>query len=615
MTPASDLTLFLGRFHPLLVHLPIGLIVLLAFLELLGRSARFAGARAAIGPVLLLAVPTSIASVICGWLLASGGGYDEQLLQLHRWTGVAVAVLCTLLGLAHGLDLMRVYRLGLGLCFVVLVGASHFGGSLTHGKDYLARYAPGPLRTLLGGGAGSPETLPAPASLADQRAYEHVAKPLLDKYCVSCHGPEKAKGGLRLDSLQAALKGGDNGAGVVPGKLETSSVIQRVLLPADHDDHMPPEGKPQPGAGDLALLKWWVETGASDKPVGELKLPAEIQRVLEGRSKIAYSSVPAPALAAPKSLAEILPLAETLADELGISITALSPGEPWLQCNASLAGTNFGDADLAKLAPLAANLRWLDLAGTAVTDAGLTQIAGMRALVRLHLERTAVTDAGLASLWGLNELEYLNLHSTSVTDAGLTALKSLPRLRQIYLWQTQVTPDAAKAFEEARMDKEQIAKWRAEIQELQTRIESQNVKAHLGAPATTTAAVGAVPINTICPVSNKLADRTKTLWHEGKLVAFCCDDCRAAFEKDPKPHLARLAQLAKEPPGGLGVKPVNEKCPVSGEAVDASQTTVHEGRLIAFCCAKCKATFEGDPKPYLAKLNSSSGTPAAGTTP
>ncbi len=612
MTPASDFALFLGRLHPLLVHLPIGLIVLLAFLELLGRSSRFAGARAAIGPVLLLAVPMSIASVICGWLLAGGGGYDEQLLQLHRWTGVAVAALCLLMGLAHWLELKRLYGLGLAVCFIGLIGASHFGGSLTHGKDYLARYAPGPLRALLGGGQTEQMTDVAPAALAEKQAFEHVVKPVLDKYCVSCHGPEKAKSGLRLDALQAALKGGDNGAGVVPGKPPESSLIQRISLPPDHEDHMPPEGKPQPSADDLALLNWWVEVGAPDKKIGDLKLTAKIQQVLESR----FVSTPVtPQQTAPRPLAEVLPLAEELADELGISITALSPSEPWLQCNASLAGTNFGNTDLAKLLPLAANLRWLDLAGTAVTDAGLTPIAAMQSLMRLHLERTAVTDAGIARLKDLRELEYLNLHATAVSDAVLPSLKSLPKLRKVYLWQTQVSADAAKAFAEGRVDREQIAKWQAEIREMEQKIERQNVEAHLGAPAAVAPTASAVPINTICPVSGKLADRTKTLWHEGKLVAFCCDDCKASFVKDPKPHLTKLFQLAKEPPGGLGVKPVNERCPVSGENVDPSQTTVHEDKLVAFCCAKCKATFESDPKPHLAKLSSSVPAAASDSKP
>jgi YHS domain-containing protein len=125
----------------------------------------------------------------------------------------------------------------------------------------------------------------------------------------------------------------------------------------------------------------------------------------------------------------------------------------------------------------------------------------------------------------------------------------------------------------------------------------------LGAPASAAAGPGPIPINTVCPVSSKLADRTKTTVYEGKLVAFCCDDCKASFEKDPKPHLARLAQFANPPPGNLGLaKPINAKCPVSGKDVDPVKTSVRDGKVVAFCCDDCKAKFDQDPTPFLAKL-------------
>jgi YHS domain-containing protein len=253
------------------------------------------------------------------------------------------------------------------------------------------------------------------------------------------------------------------------------------------------------------------------------------------------------------------------------------------------------------------------LAGTGVSDAGLAQVAQMPNLVRLHLERTAITDTGIAALASLHELEYLNLYGTAVSDTALEGLKSLPKLRQVYLWQTEVTPDAAQAFAEARLDREQIAQWEAEIERLQEQIRNQGTVVHLGAP--NAVAPAPVSINTICPVSGKLADQAKTSWHEGKLVAFCCDDCKTSFAKDPKPHLAKLTQFASIPPGGLGLKPVNEKCPVSGEAIDPAQTAVHEGKVIAFCCAKCKATFEADPKPHLAKLNLPTAAAGSGGKP
>ena len=64
--------------------------------------------------------------------------------------------------------------------------------------------------------------------------------------------------------------------------------------------------------------------------------------------------------------------------DLGIVVSAISGTEPWLQCNASLAGTNFGDDQLQQLGSLGPNLRWLDLGGTRVSDAGLAVLEAMK---------------------------------------------------------------------------------------------------------------------------------------------------------------------------------------------------------------------------------------------
>jgi YHS domain-containing protein len=236
----------------------------------------------------------------------------------------------------------------------------------------------------------------------------------------------------------------------------------------------------------------------------------------------------------------VLPEAQSLAGELGVAISPLSPSEPWLQANASPAGRDFGDAELARLGSLGLNLRWLDLAGTGVTDAGLGFVEGMTNLVRLHLERTAITDAGLARLAALGQLEYLNLYGTGVTDDALPHLRPLPRLRQLYLWQTQVTPEAARALAEARLDQAGIQRLQQEIEQLQTRIRESRFTVELAATNLAVASTNSAGLNNLCPVSGKPVDLAKTSTFEGRRVAFCCDNCKAEFDKDPKPFLARL---------------------------------------------------------------------------
>jgi uncharacterized membrane protein/YHS domain-containing protein len=549
--PPFDLAAFVGRFHPLLVHLPIGFVVLLATLEgmsLLGP--RFKSVSAAAPAIALLAVPACALSALCGWLLSQDGGYDAELLAWHKWTGIGVALASLLAGLALWRGWTQSYRALLFGMVALLMAAGHYGGSLTHGRDYLAHYAPAPLRGLLG---GTTPVAPAPAAdPASQPVFAAAVKPILQEQCLACHSADKAKGGLRLDLPETIRKGGESGAAIEPGNASASLMVKRLLLPPAHDDHMPPDGKPQPSPDDLALIQWWIDAGApADQKASELNPPEPIQRILQRRSGIAALVVPGntPAITSAslaKPLAEVLPAAQQLADELAISITPLASAEPWLQCNASLAATNFGDAELARLAPLSNHLVSLDLAGTSVTDAGLAQVAAMPHLKRLHLERTALTDAALTCLSALQELEYLNLYGTSVTDAGLDRLKSLGKLRQLYLWQTKVTPEGAKAFGDAVVDKASIQRWQEEIAALQARIRSEQRTIELGLPVTAAPAGESKPANTKCPVSGKDIDPSKTSVYEGNVVAFCCENCKAAFDKDPKPHLAKLT-LAPPP--------------------------------------------------------------------
>lgn len=279
MNDTSDLVLFLGRFHPLLVHLPIGFLVLLVTLESLARMPRFRGANACASYVLALLVPAAVLAATCGWLLAQSGDYNRDLLRAHRWLGVATVLLCALAALLHSRRWSRTYAVTLYASVIVLAVASHLGGSLTHGSDYLTRYTPAPLKSLFGW--RGTRTEPA-ATAAGRQLFPTVIQPLLQTRCGACHNPEKRKGGLRVDTLEALRQGGKNGPVIVAGNAAQSPLVQRLLLPLEDDDHMPPDGKPQPEPGEIALLRWWIDTGASSNAVlDELRPPAEVRDAIE----------------------------------------------------------------------------------------------------------------------------------------------------------------------------------------------------------------------------------------------------------------------------------------------------------------------------------------------
>src|SRR3954447_6623058 len=94
---------------------------------------------------------------------------------------------------------------------------------------------------------------------ARDRFFTDNVRPLLKLRCVSCHGPEKSEGGLRLDSLAASLKGGDSGPALVPGKPDTSLLV--LAVKRTHKVlEMPPKDKLS--SQDVATLEKWIRDGA-----------------------------------------------------------------------------------------------------------------------------------------------------------------------------------------------------------------------------------------------------------------------------------------------------------------------------------------------------------------
>jgi uncharacterized membrane protein len=483
VTSTAELSVFVGRLHPLVVHLPIGILLLLAVLELVGwrrPSLRLPPAVRTV--VLLIAVLSASMAAACGWLLASKGGYDETLLERHRWLGVGTAGFALVLLLVRRWP--RPYGAFLAATVAALAVAGHDGGSLTHGRYYLAEAAPGFLRPLWG---DREVDTPPPVSLAEADAYQHVVRPILNARCASCHGESKSDGDLRLDSLANLWEGGKHGAVIEPGDATMSPLLQRVYLPLSDRKHMPPAGRPQPTEAEIAVLEWWINQGAPEEArVADLAPSREMATVMA-----LQLGLPPPAL---PDRAAMLVAAAQLEQELGIIIRPLTAAEPWLAANARLQDTQFGDQQLAALSPIAAALHRLDLGGTAITDAGLVQVRKMDALRRLQLDATAITDAGLVHLEPLTQLESLNLHTTAVTDAGLEPLRALPRLRRLYVWQTAVTPTATQELAARLENRRQLQRYRQELATLESRLAAETFRSDFGAePPVAVAPVAVLP--------------------------------------------------------------------------------------------------------------------------
>ena len=267
----------------------------------------------------------------------------------------------------------------------------------------------------------------------DKVDFAKQIQPILRQNCVKCHGPEKQKGKLRLDSKEAALKGGKDGVVIVAGDADKSELYRRITLPKGHDDIMPNEGDPL-SKEQTDLVRAWISQGA-DWP--------ETAAANETGPSNPLAGLPADF----KPNANEAKAASRFA-QLGVDVRSIAMNVHWTEANFRPQGTNINDATIAPLKDVT-SLTDLNLAGTKITDAGLSAVAALTNLTRLHLELTTITDAGLAHLKKLANLNYLNLYGTAVTDAGLENLKGLRNLKHLYLWQTKVTEAGAKNLKAA----------------------------------------------------------------------------------------------------------------------------------------------------------------------
>ena len=273
----------------------------------------------------------------------------------------------------------------------------------------------------------------AATTRAEPTFYQARVAPIFDRHCAGCHGEKKQKAGLRLDSLESILRGGEDGEVIKPGDTKNSDLVRRINLPAEDDEVMPSDGKPLLSRDEIKIIELWVAGGASASktlgdfpgaPVPPRPKPATIALAPDWRPRAAEIAVLEKATGV-----RLVPRSQLPTDGL-ILRTASAPQ----RCD---------DAVLEKLAPVAVLIVEAELARTKVTDAGLKTLVAFENLRAVDLTRTAIGSEGAGALAGLKKLETLNLTGTSVDDAGVVKLKALPSLRHLWLFGTKASDASA----------------------------------------------------------------------------------------------------------------------------------------------------------------------------
>ncbi|EPR68587.1 c-type cytochrome domain-containing protein [Cyclobacterium qasimii] len=334
----------------------------------------------------------------------------------------------------------------LGLANLSLAYTSHLGGSLTHGEDFLTA----PLEALL------------PAKKIDKSPeqmliYADMVATILDTKCVSCHNENKTKGDLLLNSYMALLEAGKSEKhAVVPEDTSKSELIVRVLLPEDHDDRMPPEGKPGLTSNEITLLSYWITNGASDTlkygDIENQEILAEIEGLMPEIQHAQYKI-----LEEKEAFNAALQELQEIGKQVGVEISADElTNNKYFGMKMKFPPAPVGNEEIKAFSVYFPYFSRLSLASSGIDDDALFLLAKMPQLRRLILQKTNINGEGLPYLKDLPHLEELNLSFTPLDDGNLLYLLDFKNLQKVYLFGTPVKPEVIAALQKHKPDMEII---------------------------------------------------------------------------------------------------------------------------------------------------------------
>jgi uncharacterized membrane protein len=445
-----DFVFFLGRFHVLALHLPIGIIVAAVALDWTARRATYRQ-LAVLSPFLwALAAASAVLTVVLGYMHFAEGAFSGPSAAAHRFFGTSVAVVCVAIWwLSRRPELYRKVNVVTGvLALAAVTVTGHFGGNLTHGSSFLWQYAPGPLRAL-----GGPTARPPVSSVAAADPYLDVVHPLLERRCMTCHNADKRENGFSMATYESTLAGGDTGHAIVPGKAESSELYRRINLAHDDEEFMPAKGKTPLTADQVKILRWWIDAGTPHgTTVGEVGVEPEIEALMATELGLGGGAAQNGAAARPV-IADA-----AVVDRLyraGFLVRQVSQSDAHLVVSIYSPGARIVADQMAALLTAADQIVELDLQDAGLEDESLTDTSKFTELTRLRLSRNALTDRAIAGLASLPRLERLNLYANpAITDASVEALVRFAPLRRLDVWQTGISAAGLARLRQLRPDLE-----------------------------------------------------------------------------------------------------------------------------------------------------------------
>ncbi|MEP0711524.1 MAG: c-type cytochrome domain-containing protein, partial [Algoriphagus sp.] len=243
---------------------------------------------------------------------------------------------------------------------------------------------------------------------------------------------------LDLSSFAGIHKGGEAGEILENGNPEQSSLYTRLVLPEDHDDHMPPKDKRQPRKEEIGLIKAWIASGASESAkLGESAINVSLIEPFFKKDEIPFYPVVEVPTLPQDSISKL--------KELNFFAEAIKMGSPFLKISC-VNFPAFSDTDWQILQSSKNQIVYLDLTGTAISDALLERIASLPNLTVLKLNNTSIEGSSLGKLEANKNLKLLYLNETLVTQRNLSALDGHPSLEKVFAFDTKVDASGSSRF-------------------------------------------------------------------------------------------------------------------------------------------------------------------------
>ena len=436
----TELVDFLGSLHPLIVHLPIGIVLLTLAIDVFIRNKNNSVHRVITMGWFFTFFSGLLASFF-GWLLGDNGYYFESQISIHRWSGIAFVSLSFIVWILRYINFRfsKPFNRSINLItMLLLMITGHFGGEMTHGQNYLLENLPYVEKEISVVKLSESERSKADSLMV----YEDLIHPVLEEKCMACHNQNQAYGGLNMTAFESMIKGGNSGAGIQKGNPYKSLIYKRVSFPQDHLKFMPPAGVPL-SYDQVATLEWWIDNGAKKQmPVTLARKDPKIQRLLELQYGLDLRE---------KTYLETLILASPTLDQLK-SIEEkkyiwrfLNPEQSFLDLK--FTKNQIKTKDLLNIQQIKKNVIWLNLVDCKLNDDHLSFLSDFPNLTRLKIQKNpSVTSKGIKALKNLENLSELNLYGTSVNNTALVTLGQIQSLKKLFLWNTRITPKAIADF-------------------------------------------------------------------------------------------------------------------------------------------------------------------------